>query len=92
MNQVDNTLSQGSRDAQDRETQTIARTDYELQELLTVDDVARLLNVEKSWVYEHTRSRGTQRADRLPRIKLGKYVRFEPRAIEAYLAKRAKNA
>ncbi len=30
----------------------------ELHALLTVDDVATLLKVSKSWVYEHTRSRG----------------------------------
>lgn len=68
-----------------------AGDEHDLHALLTVDDVAALLNVEKSWVYEHTRSRGTQRADRLPTIKLGKYVRFEPRAIQAYLANKAKN-
>ena len=35
-------------------------------ELLTVDEVAALLKVSKSWVYEHTRSRGVPRADRFP--------------------------
>ena len=32
--------------------------DSELHELLTVEDVAALLKVSRSWVYEHTRSRG----------------------------------
>ena len=51
-------------------------------ELLTVEDVALLLKVPKSWVYERTRRRGE---DRLPFVKLGKYVRFESRAIQAFL-------
>jgi len=35
----------------------------ELHELLTVDDVAALLRVSKSWVYEHTRSRSAPQSD-----------------------------
>ena len=57
----------------------------ELLELLTVTDVAALLKVSKSWVYEHTRSRGTPRSDQLPHIKIGKYVRFDPELVRAFL-------
>lgn len=57
----------------------------DLDSLLTVDDVAALLKVPKSWVYERTRRRGP---DRLPFIKLGKYVRFEAGAVQAFLARR----
>ena len=60
----------------------------QLFELLTVDDVAALLRVSKSWVYEHTRSRGTPRSDRLPHVKIGKYVRFDPRLVRAFLDRR----
>jgi excisionase family DNA binding protein len=52
-------------------------------ELLTVGEVAKLLKVPKSWVYERTRRRGVSR---LPFVKLGKYVRFEASAIRAFLA------
>ena len=52
----------------------------DLQELLTVDEVAALLKVSKSWVYEHTRSRGMPRSERLPHVKIGKYVRFDAAA------------
>jgi len=38
-------------------------------ELLTVHDAARFLNVSVSWVYEHTRE---DVEDRLPFVKLGK--------------------
>ena len=57
----------------------------DLHELLTVDDVAALLKVRRSWVYEHTRSRGTPRSERLPHIKVGKYVRFEARALREFI-------
>ena len=58
-------------------------------ELLTVEDVAALLKVSRSWVYEHTRSRSTPRGERLPYIKIGKYLRFDPAAIRAFLTKKA---
>ena len=56
-----------------------------LLELLTVDDVAALLKVSKSWVYEHTRSRSAPRTERLPHVKIGKYVRFDPRLVRAFI-------
>ena len=62
----------------------------DLHELLTVDDVAALLKVSKSWVYEHTRSRLTPRSERLPFIKVGKYVRFEARALRAFIEKKCR--
>jgi predicted DNA-binding transcriptional regulator AlpA len=64
--------------------------EHSLDTLLTVEDVAAILKVNKSWVYEHTRSRGTPRSERLPYIKLGKYLRFEARAIRAYLEKKCR--
>jgi excisionase family DNA binding protein len=54
----------------------------EVGRLLTVGEVADLLRVTKTWVYQRTRRRG---ADRLPHIKLGKYLRFEEDAIRAFL-------
>jgi excisionase family DNA binding protein len=62
----------------------------DLHELLTVEDVAALLKVSKSWVYEHTRSRGTPRSERLPHIKFGKYVRFEAHALRAFIEKKCR--
>src|SRR4030095_7752573 len=59
-----------------------------LFELLTVADVAALLRVSKSWVYEHTRARATPRSDQLPHIKIGKYVRFDPQLVRAFLERR----
>ena len=62
----------------------------DLNELLTVDEVAALLKVSRSWVYEHSRSKQTARSDRLPHIKIGKYVRFEPRAVRAFLQRKCR--
>lgn len=42
-------------------------------QLLTVSEVASALKVPVSWVYERTRRSGS---DRMPYIKLGKYLRF----------------
>lgn len=64
--------------------------DRELHELLTVNDVAALLKVSKNWVYEHTRSSGTPRSERLPFIKIGKYLRFEARAMRVFLEKKCR--
>ena len=67
------------------------KAERELHQLLTVDEVAALLKVSRSWVYEHTRAR-TPRVDRLPFVKIGKYVRFQSRAIGDFLAKRSRVA
>ena len=57
--------------------------------LLTVHDTARLLKVSITWVYEHVRP---DIEDRLPFVKLGKYLRFDRRDLQAYVdAKRAES-
>ena len=50
--------------------------------LLTAREVAALLQVPISWIYEHTRKRGS---GRIPHVKLGKYLRFEPESIREFL-------
>jgi len=52
--------------------------------LLTVEEVADLLKVPLSWVYEHTRRRGV---NRLPGFRLGKYWRFDEGEIRTWLAR-----
>ena len=51
-------------------------------ELLTVGEVAQSLKVPVSWVYERTRRRGSER---MPHIKLGKYLRFELTSVRSWL-------
>lgn len=50
--------------------------------LLTVEEVAELLNVPVSWVYDRTRSRGV---NRIPGFRLGKYWRFQESEVLAWL-------
>jgi excisionase family DNA binding protein len=46
---------------------------------LTAEDVARLLRVTTSWVYEHTRR------NRIPHLRLGRYVRYRHDAISEWM-------
>jgi excisionase family DNA binding protein len=50
--------------------------------LLTVEEVADLLKVPVSWVYERTRRRGV---DRIPGFRLGKYWRFREADVLAWI-------
>lgn len=49
--------------------------------LLTADEVGELLQVRTAWVYAQSR------AERIPHIRLGRYVRFRRDAIEQWLAR-----
>lgn len=56
-------------------------------ELMTPQEAASFLKVTVSWIYEHVRS---EAEDRLPVVKLGKYLRFDRRDLNTYIdAKRA---
>ncbi len=47
--------------------------------LLTASEVAELLGVPKSWVYEQSRT------GRIPTVTLGRYRRYRREAIEAWV-------
>jgi excisionase family DNA binding protein len=49
------------------------------QILLTVEELAEILRVPKSWIYSHQ--------DQLPTVRLGRYVRFKRSEIESFLDK-----
>jgi len=51
-------------------------------DLMTVEEVARRLKVPPSWIYRRTRLRGF---DRMPHVKLGKYLRFDASVIDEWL-------
>jgi excisionase family DNA binding protein len=55
---------------------------HERNELLTIKEVAELLRVPVSWVYDRTRKRSL---DRLPGIRLGKYWRFRQGEVLAWV-------
>jgi len=64
-------------------TPALPPPDYVLRdELLTVGEIARLLRVPDSWIYERTRRRGVAR---MPHFKLGKYLRFSEQEVWAWL-------
>ena len=48
--------------------------------LLTVEEVAHVLRVPRSWVYSHL--------EMLPTIRLGRYVRFRRSEIDDFLSRR----
>jgi len=50
--------------------------------LVDAADASSLLGVPKSWVLAEAR------ADRIPHIRLGRYVRFEPLELERWWAAR----
>jgi excisionase family DNA binding protein len=67
--------------------QEFMAADTALDDLLTVQETARVLKVSVSWIYEHVRP---DAEDRLPVVKLGKYLRFDRRDLLAYIdSKRA---
>lgn len=55
---------------------------FDSQSLLTIEDVAELLKLPVSWVYERTRRRSS---DRLPGFRLGKYWRFRKAEVLSWL-------
>ena len=50
--------------------------------LLSVDQVATQLGVPRSWVYN------AAEAGRIPALKLGKYVKFDPEELRQWLVQR----
>ncbi len=57
--------------------------------LLTVGEVAELLKVPVSWVYERTRRNSM---DRIPGFRLGKYWRFHESDVLAWLERQRAGA
>jgi excisionase family DNA binding protein len=55
--------------------------------LMTVREVAELLRVPSSWVYERTRRRGMEQ---LPHFKIGKYLRFEESALAEFIRRQSR--
>ena len=55
------------------------------RKLLTVGQVAEMWQLPRSWIYERTRRRGLEQ---LPHFRLGKYLRFEEKAVRQFLEQR----
>lgn len=52
------------------------------QELLTIEEMADRLKVKKSWLYFRCMNTG---ANSIPRVKIGKYLRFDPVKIMQWI-------
>jgi len=46
------------------------------EDILTPDQLAARLQVKRSWVYEKCRKRGEYSESPMPRLQLGRYLRF----------------
>jgi excisionase family DNA binding protein len=63
-----------------RGTRDMSREDRrDADDLLTLDEVAALLKLPKSWIYERTRRK------LIPHVKLGKYLRFPRAALSRWV-------
>jgi len=54
------------------------------QILETMDELSGRWKVQKSWLYARTRQTGP---GSIPRVKMGKYIRFVPEDVDAWLRK-----
>lgn len=61
----------------DKPTRNPSMAHSKVQGLVNADEIARILNVPKTWVYERTR----QGQEAIPFIRLGAYVRFVPEEV-----------
>lgn len=67
-----------------RPLQAADRLDCGMSPLLNAEQAAELFNVPKSWILAEAR------ADRIPHVRLGRYVRFDADALEAWWQTRAR--
>lgn len=63
-------------------------TDDVVSPLLSVEEVALLLNVPRKWVYRRI---GLKPPNGIPHLKVGKYVRFKESDIRDYLERLRRN-
>lgn len=56
------------------------------RELMTAEEVAELLSLPRSWVYEQSRK------GKIPTVTLGRYRRYRREAILSWLAERERSA
>lgn len=52
------------------------------RELLTINEMSEMLKVKPSWLYFRTMQTGE---DAIPRVRIGKYLRFNPDAVMTWI-------
>jgi len=56
-----------------------------MEDMRTPEELAKSLKVHKSWIYAQTRETGP---DAIPRIRVGKYLRFSEKEVMDWLKKK----
>ena len=59
-----------------------------IQDFLTIDELAEKLRVRKSWLYSRTRETGPES---IPKVKVGKYIRFVESEVIDWLKRQNEN-
>jgi excisionase family DNA binding protein len=59
--------------------------EHERLDLLTLDELAQKLKIRKSWLYVRTREKGK---GTIPKIKVGKYIRFDEAKVIEWLKRK----
>jgi excisionase family DNA binding protein len=59
-----------------------------MSRLLTVEEVAALLNVPRKWVYQRV---GLKPPEGIPHVKVGKYLRFRETDLRDFVERLRKN-
>ena len=62
--------------------------DDTMSQLLTVGQVATLLNVPRKWVYRRV---GLKPPEGIPHVKVGKYLRFRETDVRGYIERLLRN-
>jgi excisionase family DNA binding protein len=57
----------------------------EMQNWKTVEEMAEILRVKKSWLYQQTMRKGP---GTIPRIKVGKHLRFVPDDVQKWILRK----
>ena len=57
-----------------------------MKNLITVQELAEILNVPVSWIYQRT----SMGQEAIPHVKMGKYVRFDPQKVIDFFNKEGK--
>jgi len=55
------------------------------QQLETIDELAKRWKCHKSWLYAKSRETGK---DAMPKLKMGKYLRYVPSEVDEWLKKK----
>jgi excisionase family DNA binding protein len=67
---------------------TYGARDGAMSQLLTVGQVATLLNVPRKWVYRRV---GLKPPEGIPHVKVGKYLRFRETDVRGYIERLLRN-